>query len=131
MSDPSAVAAYRNALAVAGIAGVTIQRATGFAPNVVIGASASVQAVVKRVTADGNAAAQSGLSASTMGQIGQNDRMVIVLADDLAAQNFPLPIVNGDQCVLPDSSEVLYVTRVDAYKRRLAGALELTVAGVS
>jgi hypothetical protein len=130
MSDPSAVAAYREALAVAGVP-VTIQRVSGYAPNVTVVASATVTAAVRNIKPDGTQTAQAGLSAPAMGAIEQGDRMVILLSDDLAAAGFPVPVQRADQVVLPDSGEVLNVLLVDPYKRRIAGAVELTVTGVS
>ena len=130
MSDLSAVAAYREAFAVNGV-GVTIQRVSGYAPNVTTVASVAVTAIVRNVTADTTAAAQSGLSAATPGAVQQADRLVIVLADDLTAAGFPVPVARGDQVVLPDASEIVNVIRVDPYKRALAGAVEIFVAGVS
>ncbi len=130
MTDPSAVAAYRQALRVAGV-GVTVQRESGYAPNVVVVASANVTAAVRQVAPDGTSTSQAGIGAGVMGVVDQADRLVILLAADLAAQGFPLPVVKGDQVLLPDSAERLNVTRVDAYKRRLAGAIEIYAAGVS
>jgi hypothetical protein len=130
MTDPSVVAAYRNAFAVNGVA-VIVQRYSGVAPEVRTFSSASVTAIVRQVQPDGTAAAQSGLGASMMGGIDQADRLVIVMADDLAGQDYPLPIAKGDQIVLPDSTEILNITRVDPYKRAIAGAIELFAAGVS
>jgi hypothetical protein len=130
VTDPSAVAAYRTALAVAGVA-VTVQRVAGVTPNVTTFAAAAVTAVVRLVVSDANAVSHAGLSASMMGAIDQADRLVILLADDLAVAGFPLPVANGDQIVLPESTEILNVTRVDPYKRALAGAIELYATGVS
>jgi hypothetical protein len=130
MSDPSAVAAYRDAFAINGVT-VSVQRVAGYAPNVTTVASASVTAIVRQMAPDGTAVSQAGLSASLMGAISQEDRLVIVLADDLSAAGFPTPVVKGDQIVLPESSEILNISRVDPYKRALAGAIELYAAGVS
>jgi hypothetical protein len=130
MTDISTVAAYREAMAVNGVA-VTIQRVSGYAPNVTTLASVAVQAIVRNVTMDTTQTAQTGLSASSPGAIPQDDRLLIVLADDLAAANFPLPLAKGDLIVLALSAEQLQVTRVDPYKRALAGAIEITAAGVT
>jgi hypothetical protein len=75
--------------------------------------------------------AQAGLGASTPGAVPQDDRLVIVMADDLAAAAFPLPVAKGDLIVLSLSAEQLMVTRVDPYKRAFAGAIELTAAGIT
>lgn len=130
MSDPSAVAAYRTAMSINGVA-IIVQRVSGFAPNVTIVNAAQVTAIVRQVISDTTEVAQAGLSASVMGAIDQADRLVIVLADDLCAEGFPLPVAKGDQVALPDSSEILNVTRVDPYRRAMAGAIELYATGVS
>ena len=130
MSDLSAAAAYREAIAVAGVA-ITLQRVSGYAPNVTTVSAVSLNALVRNVSADTTAAAQSGLSASKPGAVTQADRLVIVLADDLAAAGFPVPVARGDQIVLPDASELLNVIRVDPYKRAIAGAVEIFAAGIS
>ena len=130
MTDISTIAAYREAMAVNGVA-VTIQRVSGYAPNVTTLASVAVQAIVRNVTMDTTQTAQAGLSASSPGAIPQDDRLLIVLADDLAAADFPLPVAKGDLIVLALSAEQLQVTRVDPYKRALAGAIEITAAGIS
>ena len=130
MSDLSAAAAYREAIAVAGVA-ITLQRVSGYAPNVTTVSAVSLNALVRNVSLDAAAAAQSGLSASTPGAVTQADRLVIVLADDLAAAGFPVPVARGDQIVLPDASELLNVIRVDPYKRAIAGAVEIFAAGIS
>jgi len=130
MVDLSTQAAYEEAFAVCGVA-ATVQRVSGFAPNVTVLAQASITAIVRNITADSTATASAGIGASQMGSIEQGDRTVIVMASDLSAAGFPLPVQRGDQVVLPDSSEVLNVLRVDPYKRALAGAIELTVVGVS
>ena len=130
MSDLSAAAAYREAIAVAGVA-ITLQRVSGYAPNVTTVSAVSLNALVRNVSLDAAAAAQSGLSASTPGAVTQADRLVIVLADDLAAAGFPVPVARGDQIVLPDASELLNVIRVDPYKRAIAGAVEIFAAGIA
>jgi hypothetical protein len=130
MTDVSSVSAYREAMAVAGVP-ITLQRVSGYAPNVTVTSAVSLNAIVRNVQPDTTSTAESGLSASQPGAITQADRLIIVLADDLAAANFPVPVDRGDQIVLPDSAEVLNVLRVDAYKRRIAGAIEIFAAGVS
>jgi hypothetical protein len=130
MTDIAAQAAYSRAFLVAGVL-VTIQRVQGFAPNVVTLASASVQAVVRNIVADSTMAAQAGLSGSAPGAVRQGDRLALVSANDLTNAGFPVPLVVGDQIVLPDSSEILDILRVDPYKRAFAGAVELICVGVS
>lgn len=114
----------------AGVA-VTFNRISGYAPNVTVIASASINAIVRAVTADTTEVAATGYSASQVGSISQDDRLVIVMAADLTAAGFPLPVMKGDQVVLPATSETLEVTKVDPYKRALTGAIEVTVTGVS
>ena len=130
MTDFAKVSAYRNAMARNPVA-VTIQRVAGYAPNVTTVASVVVTAIVRNVLPDTTAAAQAGISASTPGAVTQADRLVIVLADDLAAAGFPVPVARGDQVILPDASELANVLRVDPYKRALAGAVEIFIAGVA
>jgi hypothetical protein len=130
MTDPAAQAAYFNALRVRGIA-LTLQRVSGFAPNVTIVSSVALSGFVLNVTPNGSANAQTGLGAVATGDPSQNDRLVIVMAQDLSNSGFALPVVKGDQIVLPDSAEILNVTRVDPYKRAFAGAVEILTTGVS
>ncbi len=129
MADPAAQAAYYNALRVRGIA-ITLQRVTGDAPNVVVASSVSLSAVVTNLTPDGalNAA---NLTTGGPGSIRLADRSVKVMAEDLTNSGFALPVLQGDQVILPDSSEILTITKVDAYTFRFAGAVELTCAGVT
>jgi hypothetical protein len=110
---------------------VTLQRVAGEAPNVVTVASVVVNARVLNIIADATQTAQAGLGASSMGAIEQGDRTVILSGADLAAENFPLPVIRGDQVILPDNAEILNVLRVDAYTRRYVGGVTLTVVGVS
>ena len=107
-----------------------MQRTTGFAPDAIT-VSVALDAFILSVTPNSTETAQAGLSASSPGAIGQNDRLVIVMAQDLSNAGFALPVVVGDQVTLPNSAEILAITRVDAYKRAVAGAIELTCAGVS
>jgi hypothetical protein len=129
MVDPSAAAFTAAGIYRAGVP-VTIQRASGVAPNVTV-ISAAITAIVRNVTPDTTEVAQNGVGASEPGSISQDDRLLIVMAQDLAAAAFPLPVVKGDLVTLSDSTEILNVARVDPYKRAMAGAIELTVTGVS
>jgi len=110
---------------------VTLQRVSGFAPNVTLISSVPLIGFVLDVAPDGSANAESGLGAPATGAPSQNDRLVIVMAQDLASSGFALPVAKGDQIVLPDSSEILNVTRVDPYKRAFGGAVEILTTGVS
>lgn len=134
MGDPNITAAYGRALAKAGIT-VTFQRWSGAAPNRNLVASATVTAVVRDYAPDGAAESQTGMSGSKQGAITQGDRMIIVLASDLAAQRFPLPVLKNDRIQLPSyasgiEGDYLNVTEVDPYKRAAAGAIELKASGV-
>lgn len=128
MTDPSAVAFMRQAIAARGVL-VTLRRVFGFAPNATT-FSATLTAFVAKVAPDGAAAARDGLSASTPGAVTQNDRTVRIMADELAASRFPLPVIKGDKVVLP-SGDVFDVSEIDAYTFALADAIELTVTGVA
>jgi hypothetical protein len=109
---------------------VSFQRITGFAPNATI-LSADVMAIVESVLPDTEAESYSGHSARKPGSISQNDRAIIVMAGDLEAAGFPLPIVKGDKIVISMSGDKFSVTKVDSYKRAMAGAIELTATGVA
>ena len=128
--DPAATSFLQYALSISGL-GVTLQRVSGYAPNVTVQASASVKARILDLKADTTETAQTGLSASAMGVIEQADRTVIISAADLAASSYPLPVQRGDQIILPDNIEILNVLRVDAYSHRFSSGLVLTVVGVA
>ena len=127
-----AQSATRAAIALAGQP-VTFQRVTGVAPNATLTPAngASVTAVVRDYVLDTTADAQAGYSASQPGAITQGDRLFIVMAADLAAAGFPVPVQKGDQILIAASGELLSVVRVDAGKRYLAGAVEIFAAGVA
>jgi hypothetical protein len=127
--DTAAVAALQMFLRMSGMS-VTVQRVSGVAPNVTV-VSCAVNARVMNLTADTTQTAQAGLGTSMMGVIEQGDRTVIVSAQDLSNAGFPLPVVRGDIVILPDSSEMLNVLRVDAYTRRFCSGIVLMVVGVS
>ena len=128
--DPAATSFLQYALSITGL-GVTLQRVTGYAPNVTVQASASVKARILNLKADTTETSQAGLRAAAMGAIEQADRTVIVSAADLTAANYPLPVERGDQIILPDNNEILNVLLVDAYSHRFSSGLVLTVVGVT
>ena len=130
MVDSSAQANARTGIYRNGVV-VTIQRPVGFAPNVPYSSSATVTAFVRKITPDTTQTAGAGLSASAPGAIEQGDRQVLVMNEDLAAMSFALPVVKGDQIVLPFSNETLNITEVDAYSLNLAGVTQFTAVGVS
>lgn len=128
-SDPSIVAAYRRAFARQGVAvPISLRRITGFAPNTAT-VSADIVAIVRDYVPDTTVVAETGFAASKQGAITQGDRVIIVMADDLAQKRFPLPVRKNDRIMLP-SGDVLNVIAVDAAKRAAAGAIELKAAGV-
>jgi hypothetical protein len=68
--------------------------------------------------------------AELVGTIQQGDRKLIVLADDLATAQMPLPLRKGDKAVV--SGKELNIEGVDDNTRRIAGvlvAIELQVRG--
>jgi hypothetical protein len=151
--NPSAAAFWETAIQRVGVA-IQIQRVSGFAPNTVVFA-ASISAVVRKVAPDGAAPSRDGMSASEAGAITQDDRSVVLLQGDLEAARFPLPLRKGDLVILPAHiglidfdadqrqiawrrqvgavwfSETFNVTNVDPYRLAIAGAIELTVTGVT
>lgn len=127
--DPAIVAAYGRAFARTGIA-VEIKRITGFAPNPTAINTASVQAIVRDYQPDTSQVAEMGMAATKMGAITESDRLVIVMATDLANQRFPLPLRKNDKVVILSTGDELNIVDVDAYKRAAAGAIELKAAGV-
>lgn len=126
-TDPSMQAAYRRALAKTGET-VQIQRITGVAPTATI-FSVSVNANVQDAMPDPRLLAESGYGASKIGAITQTRRKVIVMASDLAALSFPLPVQKGDKIVTADSGK-LTVSDVDSHKRSIAGAIEIDAVAV-
>ncbi len=125
--DPSAQAFTRQGIMLVGVQ-VTFERVTGFAPNAMT-ISATVTAKVMKYALDTVSVAETGYSASKPGSIRQGDREVLVMAADLAAQNFPLPIRKNDRVVVVETGDTLNVIAVDANKRAMAGCIELDVAG--
>ncbi len=118
---------------------VAFQRLVGQAPNATITppGGAIVTAAVRSYLPDTTQQAASGYSASQVGNLTEGDRQVLVMAQDLAAAGFPLPLMKGDRIVLQAADEpvpvgeVLTVTRVDAQKRKMAGCVEVYGLGVA
>ena len=134
--DPRSQAAHTRAIQRRGVP-VTFQRLSGVAPNVTItpATGATVTAVVYDYAPDGSASSQAGYGAGEIGAITQGERKILVMASDLAGAGFPLPVQKNDRALVLDSAsgvmvEMLTVTRVDANKRAIAGAIELEAAGV-
>lgn len=126
MIDPSAQAFTRQGIMLVGIP-VTFERVTGYAPNVVI-ISATVTAKVMKYALDTVTVAETGYSASKPGAIRQGDRQILVMADDLAAAGFPLPVLKSDRVLVP--GDTINIIAVDANKRAMAGCIEIEAAGV-
>lgn len=126
LPDQNAKAAYRRALHRAG-QDVTVQRWTGQAPNRTV-TQATVKAFVQKDMADFRAVARTDYSSSKQGAITQDDIHVLLLADDLADQGFPLPVQKDDKVVV--QGKTLNVDIADPNTRIFAGAIDLTVTGV-
>lgn len=107
---------------------VTFRRDAGVAPNVTT-VEATVTALVRGYQLNGQEAAQEGFSTSSGGAITQGDRQIFVMAADLMAAGFPLPLMKGDR-VLIETGETLVLSSVDALKRAIAGCIEATGTGV-
>ena len=127
MIDASAEAFTRLGIQLVGIP-VTFERVTGFAPNATT-ISATVTAKVMKYALDTVTVAETGYPASKQGAIRQGDREVLVMATDLAAQGFPLPVLKSDRIVLA-TGDTLSIIAVDANKRAMAGCIEIGAAGV-
>ena len=119
--DANALAGYRRALNRRGVA-VTVRRITGEAPNTTT-IDASVTAIVMDYLTKPPVADVQPEGAITLGA-----RNIILLTDDLAAANFPLPVQKHDKVVV--AGEELDVMSVDPNKRGIADAIELIAQGV-
>jgi hypothetical protein len=135
MSDPNAVAGYRRMLARRGQP-VIVRRINGDAPNVGL-----FEARVPAVVMDYQPKPPVG-SVKPEGDITLGGRNVIVMANDLAALRFPLPLQKNDKVVVnPDPSQLgtgvangdeeLNVVAVDPYKRSIGGAIDLVAEGAA
>lgn len=126
--DPSAQAFTRLGIYRVGIP-VTFERVVGYAPNATT-IAAAVTAVARKYQLDTVTVAETGISASKPGAIRQGDREVLVMADDLAAAGFPLPVLKSDRIVVTATGDTLNILKVDAYKRAMAGCIEIEASGV-
>lgn len=127
--DPTMTASYRRAMARAGVP-AKFMRVTGFAPNAAT-FSAKVTAIARDALPDTTVVARTDVPASKQGAITQDDRIIIVIADDLAQQRFPLPLQKHDKAYLGPNEDEYDVISVDAYKLAAAGAIEVKVSGVA
>jgi hypothetical protein len=124
VTDPNAIQAYRRAIARRGES-VTFQRITGQAPNVTIlppPNGATVQAIVMNYQVQPDV-----MRVDPEGGVTLGDRQIIVLADDLTAAGFPLPLRKNDKAIV--QGEVLNVETLDPSKRGIAGAIEVHAKG--
>jgi hypothetical protein len=127
--DPAIREATRRAIyRASGGLQVTFTRVVGIAPNATT-TSATVKAVVRDYKIDTPEMGQEGFKAANPGAITQGDREILVMADDLSAAGFPLPVEKGDR-VAAETGEKMNVTQVDALKRGIAGCIELVAAGI-
>jgi len=112
---------------------VTFQRVTGVAPSATVSpvGGATVTAIVRGYNPDGMASREAGYSAGNVGAITQGDRQILVMADELTAAGFTLPMQKNDQVIVSSTSELLTVTRVDMTKRAVAGCIEAYAVGVA
>lgn len=106
----------------------TFRRTTGAAPNTQK-IEATVTAVVSTLQPDTMSTSRTGYSAVMMGSLDQQARRILVMAEDLDAAGFPLPLKQNDGVRL-DSGEWLNITQVDAQTRATAGAIEMMATGV-
>lgn len=120
MTDPNAVAGYRRAIARRGTA-VIFERINGQAPNVGI-TTATVNGIVMNYAREGDI-----LPLQPEGGVTLGDRLIIVLAADLAAQDFPLPLRKNDKAIV--AGEPLNIENLDPFKRNIAGAIEIHARG--
>lgn len=126
--DATMQAAHANAIALVGVP-CTFQRVSGQAPNAST-FSVTVTALVRSYTPDMTAQARQGEPATRIGSISQGQRQVIVMAEDLAAKRFPLPLRKNDKIIVVDTGQELTIDQVDSFHRAIAGAIELRASGV-
>jgi hypothetical protein len=117
----AAQAGYRRALVARGVP-VKFRRVTGAAPN-----TQSFFADVAAIVLTETAAKAEGTFALA-GEMAENDRLLIVVADDLAHKRFPLPLVEGDQVLL--LGEWTNLVKVDPLSRAFAGAIVAIAKGI-
>jgi len=128
MVDFSAQAALRNMIAQIGES-VTFQRLSGVDASTTI-TSVSIMARVRGYNPETTEVAESGYSVSQVGALTQTQRKIVVVAADLAAAGFPLPVLKHDKILLADGTKG-DVTEVDAHKRSTSGGIEITIAEIA
>jgi hypothetical protein len=111
---------------------VKFQRVTGIAPNATVNpvGGASVTAIVRGYSDNGAAAAATGYGSNKLGGITEGERQILVMADELAAAGFPLPLQKNDQVIVIETGELMTVTKPDSTKRAVAGCIEAYAVGV-
>lgn len=129
MIDRSAEAFLEQAIDTVGVA-VAVTRLFGYQPNITT-FSVDVRAKVAKVTPNSAAPPRDGSPANAPGALTQDDRTVILMAKHLRAERFPLPLRKGDKVTLKETGDVFDVSDVDPYTMAIAGAVTLTVTGVS
>jgi hypothetical protein len=126
--NPRIKASHKRAIARRGVP-VKFRRVVGSPPNAVP-VEATVKAVIQRMTPDTRADARLGFADTQPGSFTQHMRNVLVMADDLTAQGFPLPVREGDDLFVINSETKLSVSQVDTETRAIAGAIEIIATGV-
>ena len=109
---------------------IVYNRNVGLAPNIMT-TTATLNAFVATMQPDTTSPAQDGLSASAPEQVNQDQRLLIVMAADLAAAGISLPVQRGDTVNVPSTGETLNVLRSDPYTRAFAGAVEIQAAAIA
>lgn len=125
--DRSAQAFHRAAIHRVG-SPVQFQRLSGAGVNVVT-RSVDAIAALRDALPNTTAPAETGYGASSPDAISQSDRTLVVMDDELREKGFPMPLAKDDKVLLADTGDLTTITRVDAAKRRLAGAIEVTITG--
>lgn len=121
---------HRAMIKMTGVA-VTFRRLTGAAPNVTIvpAGGAAVTAIVRGYRPDRNVASEGGYSSGSVGALSMGDRQILVMADELTAAGFTLPLQKDDQVVITDTGEMLLIREPDSTKRAVAGCIEAWAVG--
>lgn len=133
-TDPNALAGYRRAFLKRGQT-VLVRRVSGAAPN-----SATFDARVTAIVMDYVPKSPVD-NLQPEGAVTLGSRNVIVIADDLAQANFPLPVIKNDKIVInaveaqlgggsKAGDEELNIINVDPNKRGVAGAIDIVAEGV-
>lgn len=111
---------------------VVFERITGVAPNAIVipVGGASVTAIVRDYKPNGIASSEAGYRAGQPGALPQGEREILVMADELAAAGFPVPLRKNDRITVALTGEILTLSRVDQTKRLIANCYEAYASGV-